>query len=269
MKVIVRLFTAALFFCAGCTAPRSPEKPAGRHFKILTYNVNWGVPGANDTIQAIRQADADIVCLQETNHHWERLLQHELADQYPHQVYRESVGRMGGGLAFLSKKKGETIAYVRSVTGWFDGWAMRFPTQVGHVQVLNVHLQPQVEDDGQFTLHSLHRSDAIHIKEIQRFHAPLESGERAAPVIVAGDFNEGESGGGVRLLESKGFTNALPEFDRCTPTWAWDFGLVTWRLRLDHVMYERLYCFEAKVIKGGVSDHQPVLAVFGKALQKR
>lgn len=259
-----RLLIVVLLLPVGCVATRSPENSDGPHFKVLTYNVNWGVPGAADTINAIRNADADIVCLQETNGQWERLFRQHLATQYPHQVYRESVGRMGGGLAFLSKRQGKTLAYVPSNTGWFDGWIMTLPTDVGDVQVLNVHLQPQVDDDGKFSLSGLLSSDARHEKEIQRFHAAIDSGANALPLMVVGDFNEGESGAALKFLQCEGFTNALPEFDRCTPTWAWNFGLITWRMRLDHVVYDGLHCYEAKVLKVGASDYLPVLAVFGK-----
>lgn len=265
MTATFHLLFVAMFIPTGCAAPRKVEVPTGPHFKVLTFNVNWGVPRSKQTIDAIRKADADIVCLQESNRQWERLMRWHLARQYPFQEYRQSKGRLGGGLAFLSKRKGVLRAYARSKTGWFDGWVMEFPTTVGPVQVLNVHLQPQVDENDQYSLDGFLSANRRHEKEIKRFHFQFDSDKNAPPLIVAGDFNEGESGGAVTYLAKQGFTNALPEFDCRTRTWAWDFGLITWRMRLDHLMYQRLHCFEAKVIKAGGSDHLPVLAVFGRS----
>jgi endonuclease/exonuclease/phosphatase family metal-dependent hydrolase len=59
--------------------------------------------------------------------------------------------------------------------------------------------------------------------------------------------------------------NALPEFDRRTPTWHWRASVVSLSRRMDHVVYApELYCCSARVIRAGASDHFPVEAVFAK-----
>jgi len=84
------------------------------------------------------------------------------------------------------------------------------------------------------------------------------------PVVVLGDLNEGEKGAAVGWLEGQGFANALPEFDRPTHSWRWDAGLFDVKRRLDHILYpESLYCYSARVLKRGGSDHYPVIAVVG------
>jgi len=269
LTVFAHWLIAVLVLVSGCSSTRPAEKPTGPHLKVLTYNVNWGVPGADHTLAAIRRADADIVCLQETNRQWARYFRARLGRQYPFQEYRQSVGRAGGGMAFLSKRKGQLRAYVRSKTGWFDAWVMDYPTDIGPVQILNVHLQPQVDDDGRFGLGGLLKSNAKHEKAMGKFYFQFKVGKNAPPMIVVGDFNEGESGGAVKYLAKQGLTNALPEFDGRSPTWWWDFGWITWRMRLDHVMYKGLHCYEARVIKAGGSDHYPVVAVFGKVKEKK
>jgi hypothetical protein len=82
------------------------------------------------------------VCLQETTPEWERFLTRDLGAEYSFAKFRESKGRMGGGLAFLSKVPARDVAYIPSETGWFDGWIVEFATAAGPVQVLNVHLRP-------------------------------------------------------------------------------------------------------------------------------
>jgi endonuclease/exonuclease/phosphatase family metal-dependent hydrolase len=86
------------------------------------------------------------------------------------------------------------------------------------------------------------------------------------PTLVVGDFNDGENSPVVEWLEDKGMMNALPNFDRNSPTWQWRTSLMTLSRRMDHVVYSReLHCCSASVIRGGASDHSPVEAVFVKA----
>jgi endonuclease/exonuclease/phosphatase (EEP) superfamily protein YafD len=245
---------------AGCRSVRMPEEPQGPHFRVLTYNVNWGGAEPDLAIDMIRRTNAEIVCLQETTPAWENHLRRALAREYPHMDFRSSIGRAGGGLGFLSKVKGAEVAYIPSDTGWFDGWIMQFGTAAGPVQVLNVHLRPPVSDRGGWVSGYLTTGDDRE-REMERFYARVRAD---AAVIVAGDFNEGENGGVLDWLGRKGMRNALPEFDRSTATWEWRTSMGTLRRRMDHIMYgPELYCYDARVIKGGASDHFPVIATFG------
>jgi endonuclease/exonuclease/phosphatase (EEP) superfamily protein YafD len=244
----------------GCRSVRMPEEPQGPHFRVLTYNVNWGGAQPDLAIEMIRRTKPDIVCLQETTPAWEDHLRRALAREYPHMDFRSSVGRAGGGLGFLSKARGTEVAYVPSETGWFDGWIMEFGTADGPVQVMNVHLRPPVSDRGGWVSGYLTTGDDRE-REMQRFYARVRPD---AALIVAGDFNEGEKGGVLDWLRRKGMRNALPEFDRSTPTWEWQTSVGALRRRMDHIVYgPELYCYIARVIRGGASDHFPVIATFG------
>ena len=243
----------------GCSSTRIPESPAGSHFCVLTYNVNWGAPGAHLTADILKQSEVEIICLQETTPQWERFLKDKLSVDYPYAQFRNSAGRMGGGLAFLSKKPGTEIAYIPSETGWFDGWIMLFETAAGPVQVLNVHLRPPVSERGSWVTGYFTTRDE-RLREIEHFYSKCRPD---VPMLVMGDFNEGEDQSVVRFLRSKGMINALPEFDSKTPTWQWRYRGVTLSRRMDHIIYSReLYCSSARVIRGGASDHFPVEAIF-------
>lgn len=250
-----------LGLCGGCHSARMAEEaPRGPHFQMLTYNINWGQPRPDLAAEIIRGARADIVCLQETTPQWEKYLRAELGREYPHMVFRNSAGRAGGGLGFLSKARPTEVAYVPSESGWFDGWIMQFQTAVGAVQMLNVHLRPPVSDRGSWISGYWTTRDDRQ-REIERFFARARPN---LPLIVAGDFNEGEGGSALNWLRNRGMRNALAEFDRSTPTWEWQTSLVTLRRRMDHVMYSpELSCYDARVIKAGASDHFPVIAAFG------
>jgi endonuclease/exonuclease/phosphatase family metal-dependent hydrolase len=258
----VCLLACVLFF-TGCAARRTATLPTGPSFRVLTYNINWGAPRPDLAAEIIRRSQADIVCLQETTPEWERVLRPMLAGDYPHQTYRSSQGRMGGGLAFLSKAPATEVAYVPSDTGWFDGWIASFQTAVGPVQVLNVHLRPPISDGGSWASGYFTTGDD-RVREIERFYAQRRPG---LPTLVAGDFNEGERGNAIAWLERRGLVNALPQFDRNTPTWEWHMSVLTLRRRLDHIVYSpELQCHSAGVVRAGASDHFPVQAVFTSAL---
>jgi endonuclease/exonuclease/phosphatase (EEP) superfamily protein YafD len=258
--MINNLLTVATLslLCAGCASTRAPETPPGRHLKLLTFNVNWGAPRPDLAIQAIRQSKADVVCLQETTPEWEQLLRRELSSEYPFMEFRQSKNRAGGGLAFLARKAGHEVAYVPSDTGWFDGWIKAFNTDAGTVQVLNVHLRPPVSDRGSFASGYFGTGDD-RLREMERFVAHVRTD---LPLIVAGDFNDHERSPVVRWLEDRKMRNALPEFDRSTPTWQWRYRFVTFRRRMDHILYPpEVHCYSARVLPLGASDHFPVEAV--------
>src|SRR4051812_37475369 len=128
-RAIALLLSTALFL-TGCHSTRRAEIAPTPHFSIITYNVNWGGSGADEAAQILRQSGAEIVCLQETSPQWEQFLRVELSHEYPFAEFRNSKGRMGGGLAFLSKIPGREVAYVPSDTGWFDGWIVEFQTSL-------------------------------------------------------------------------------------------------------------------------------------------
>ena len=99
--------------------------------------------------------------------------------------------------------------------------------------------------------------------ELSAFLAALQP---ELPTLVAGDFNEGTSGDAVSALHGRGFRSVLPEFVPEAKTWGWDVGSVHLSAQLDHIAASReLEPLSAKVVKGGRSDHQPVVATFVSA----
>jgi endonuclease/exonuclease/phosphatase (EEP) superfamily protein YafD len=257
------LLILLIFGGAACHhPPRRPEAPPQKHFSLLTYNINWGGPGGATTAEIIKTSGAEIVCLQETTPEWERFLRSELRTGYPFAEFRNSKGRMGGGLAFLSKVPAREVAYIPSNTGWFDGWIMQFETAIGPVQVLNVHLRPPISDKGSW-VSGYFTTSKDRLKELARFYSQRVNG---MPLIVAGDFNDSARSEPIRWLESKGLINALPQFDRSTPTWHWRYHGITLSRRMDQIIYSpQFHCSAARVVQAGESDHFPIETVLGKS----
>lgn len=255
---------SALVVLFGCAPLRRPEAPTGPHFKVMTWNVNWAGPGAELVPRAILEEDPHIVCLQETTPAWERFLGPRLAARYPHVLFHHSRG--AGGLAFFSKFQLEEKSLDSSPVGWFPAWTVVAHTNLGPVQIQNLHLHPAVNKRGSFTCYAYFcGSPRARLEEVKAFRKALNP---ALPALIVGDLNENSSSA-VGHLKETGFVDALPEFDRSADTWKWTSYGITVSSRLDHVLYRPdLYCTEARVLEAGASDHYPVIAVFQKPVMK-
>lgn len=95
------LIVALLCGCAH-EPTRQPRAPGAQPaLRLMTYNVNFGIPGDEPTLAAIERGDADVVFLQEINAAWERELRARFAGTYPHLAFYPRGG--AGGLAILSR----------------------------------------------------------------------------------------------------------------------------------------------------------------------
>lgn len=248
---------------AGCDlrATRKIAPPAGPHFSVMTYNVNFGMPGAAEAARAIRETDADIVCLQEITPAWQRYLTAKLSDRYPHSRYKHRAA--AGGMAFLSKLPFRDAAYIEPQAGWFPSWIIEAETPLGPVQICNVHLRPPLSDRGSISPTAYINTPETHAREIAEAYVEMDS---KRPRLVVGDFNENDSGGGIAWLSRRGFKDALSEFDTSVKTWWWKVGPFTLRDRLDHILHSGdLHSASAWVVAKGKSDHRPVVAIIERA----
>ena len=246
---------------SGCSRRSAEEpKPGSAAVRIMTYNINYGLEGDENTLEAIRSGGADIVLLQETTDGWEEALRKEFKQDYPHMKFRHCCG--AGGLAILSRYELEEKDYIPSPSGWFPAWRMIVDSPLGRLQLLNVHLHPPISEKGGIVSGYL-MTPKVRLQEIESFYGYLDT---QMPTIVAGDFNESGKGRAVSLLEEKGFATALPEFQAGKATWRWHTRVGKISMQLDHIMYsEHLTPLSARVIEEGRSDHLPVMAVFERS----
>lgn len=251
---------AALALALACQPKRPALEPHAErpHVKVMTYNVNYGLAGDEDTLAAFSDGWADLVVLQETTEAWERAVRAALSDEYPHMAFRHCCG--AGGLAILSKRPLEERAYLPATGGgWFPAWHLVADTPIGPVQVLGVHLRPNLSEGGSVVSGVL-TTPPIREREIA---AHVESLDPEVPTLVLGDFNEGASGRAIAYLKDRGFTSALTEFDTSQETWRWTTSLGTIDAQLDHIVYSRnLKALEARALPRGNSDHLPVIGIF-------
>ena len=219
--------------------------------------MNYGLEGDAETLAAIARAHADIVLLQETTPAWEQALRTRFAGRYPQMAFRHAGG--AGGLAVLSRWPFEERDYEPSEAGWFPAWRLVADSPLGPLQLLDVHLRPPVSEGGS-VVGGYFSTPPVRRAEMEQFVRLLEPD---LPTLVAGDFNEGRSGGAVEVLVERGFRDTLPAFDVPPGTWRWSTSLGTVSAELDHIVHgPGLVPVDARPLPLGRSDHLPVYAVF-------
>ena len=259
MKKNLIVVSLIAVFAAGCGSLPEPNLvPAEPSLRVVTYNINWGGPNPGQVAAFLLEADADVVCLQETHRQWEAFLKRHLAVAYPHSVFHSSGG--AGGIAFMSKRPLSNVRVLSADAGWFPGLIADVPTDIGPVQVLNVHLRPPLSETGSATVSAYYQTPQVHRKELAGF---LQAADPNAPLIIAGDFNENERRAALKGLLESGFCDALSLFDTRSKTWRWRvFPGLTLKNRYDHILFSRHFrCTGARVVDVRASDHRPVLAV--------
>lgn len=240
---------------ACATTPAAPVEAHERSFRVMTWNVNFGLPPDEAAIAMLRDADVDIVLLQETTPAWHKALKRQLKRPFKYQ--RHHTHQRAGGLSVLSRFPIHSDELIANPVSWFPAQRTVIKTPTGPVQTLNVHLRPPFSDDGNVVT-GYFTTKSIRGDEVDAFTAFLEPD---LPAIVAGDFNEAD-GQAVARLESSGFDGALQRFDGEASTWRWPLpvvGEITGTL--DHVFVDaRLQTVDAWVLHAGDSDHFPVVA---------
>ncbi len=247
---------------AGCPErpmePRSPT-PGVFHFTVESYNVEqheWGNPV---TVAAIGEADADIVCLQETTPHWREVIEKTYAAQYPYRLFHTRAESDAGGLAFLSRFPLHDLGVERAPMDWHPAWRVEVETPAGLLQILNVHLRGPLNGRGN-ALRAWLAADADHLNEMKVFAMNIKAG---VPTLVLGDFNEEDDGPSVQYLKGNGFTNVLSLFHPGQPTWRHRSLGGQFQKTLDHILFDDgLLPLDAWIRRRGASDHMPVLGAF-------
>src|SRR3954468_3431849 len=123
---------ASAIGCASPTRTVTAAPPGVSSVSLMTYNVNYGIAGDQDTLRAIEQPDVDVVLLQEVNAPWEQSLRENLAAKYPHQAYHGDDG-YAGGFAVLSKWPIESVEQLKKVD-WFPATRAIIDTPIGRIQ---------------------------------------------------------------------------------------------------------------------------------------
>ncbi|MFY9255300.1 MAG: endonuclease/exonuclease/phosphatase family protein [Fuerstiella sp.] len=250
--------SAVLLFLVGVSDAAEP-------FRIATFNVNYGNLNGREVLDAIAEADADILCLQETTVKAESFLRQQLATTYPE---FHSAGHQGKYFAerfvFASRIKPKSLRFVPPSNGLFGFYIAEFEVNAKPLRVVNAHLTP-VSTEGATTLAGvlagIARSEDTRASEAK---AIVEHISDNSATIVLGDFNSLSTFQAPQALAAAGlvdsFASVHSDADR-HPTWHWPTRPLPVRLRIDYIFHSRhLKTKKSAIVKRGNSDHFPVVS---------
>ena len=256
MRMLV--LTCVLGACHGEPKPvAAPEHPG--MLRVMSYNVNFGLAGDRAGVTAVADAAADVVFLQETNSAWEAALTRGLKQRYPHRRFTPPADWPAGGMGVMSKFPIVTLEELPPAGGPFFAWRVVLDTNVGRIQVLNVHLRPPMSDGGSWVVGYFSTRDT----RLHEIEAHVKSLAPSLPTLVVGDFNEEADGLAVQALAKRGFVDAISTQHGNTPTWHWPLQGITLQFQLDHLLHDaRLVATTSTIVSAGRSDHFPIWADF-------
>ncbi len=242
-----------------------PTKPR-HHLRVVSYNINWreGSWKKNNrqsTVKAIKTVHADVLLLQETTAAWEKLLNRKLRRRF--RYYRYTHIPNGGGLAIFSRYPILSSQLIPAKDGWYPAEQYLIKTPLGKIEFFNIHLIPTIDSPhptSGLRKYKFYQSLALREQEIRYFYTKMS---RRHPTIIAGDFNEGDTGESVKFLRKSGFVDAtLQTKDH---TWHWPMLLWTLASKYDRIFYSpELKAKKVQVLQEGSSDHYPLVVDFTK-----
>lgn len=254
----------------GCESdPRAFNPPTTQpapQLRVMTYNVNFSA-APDKSAELIRKTTPDVVFLQENTSPWEEFVNSRMNDLYPHAKFHHD--QYAGGMAILSRWPINDLFYETPPDGWFNGWGATIQTPQGEVNFLGVHLRPGASGQGGLSYLNYFRLPKVHWLEIDWLYRRMQEKGPSVPTIILGDFNESDDQSALWYLHEKGFTNALPLFDKHSKTWHGRHFGVALSNRCDHILFGGDFkCLDSAVLSGGDSDHQPVVAVLEMNIQR-
>lgn len=270
---LVALTMLALVLYGGLFVPRPSPAPArDATLTVMTYNVlDLGVPARN-VVATIRQANADIVAIQELNPATAQLIARELAGEYPHQLLNPKTHTRGMGLISRvpMRATGESLA-----GAWVGAPQIANATWRNRtIALINAHPAPTNFAPRDYFFAAERVAASIRARERDIQVIANAAANRAAPTIVLGDFNTPEQSVGYDILSRDlvdawrargwglGHTFPAPNERGESRLAIVGIGIPTWLVRIDYVFHSRDWETVSAQIGpwDGVSDHRPVVA---------
>ena len=263
--------------------------------KVMTYNVlsfNYNDPTVTDqackSMKLILEAAPDVVMLQEggaAGINWIDIpslqpFRSQIMARYPYTYSSPEGLNIMSRYPFVTKALGEP-QYLRSALGYnrenyahlaraYDlqlpsGKQLRlidFRLQSYHLSFgknMNIRISPDVKPS---PLERMKRSFSLRGKNAEAIRQAIDGS--TGNLIVCGDMNDVTTSHVYRVIKGNDMTDAWAEVGN---GYAFTFNRHHLPFRIDHILYRgNLQVIEAQRIKGGSSDHYPLMATFDISL---
>lgn len=222
---------------------------------FLAYNVDFESTADEKSIALIQQSNADVVCLEEVTARFQRRFESRLGKIYPHRAFFPAQGTWG--LAIASRLPLSQVVRFKQEPHRMPALAAR----VAGLEVACLHLFPPGarRDKSKGFLATMQANAKLRAEQARGI--AQRYAEATVPVILAGDLNEGPDDEASAVLRSAGFRDGCDAAgSACGATWPGDSSAWPAIARIDHILARGAAVGDAKVIKGGGSDHFAVAA---------
>jgi len=255
----------AVLVCCCLAKAQGAAVEAPREFTVATYNVLYRNPNLPKLVATLKEAQADLVALQETNAESEKVLRRELASAYPYMRFRG--GRGSDGFGYLSKTPLRNLEFLEPLPGGRGAWIAEVMLGGTNVQVASIHLatpNPRQMSSLAAIMAMFQKVEATHAQEIARIHKKLS---RPMPIIVLGDFNSFSFFHAPKFLAESGLVDSFASVTERADqhgTWPFRSGENKWTFRIDFIFHSReLRTLQSRIIPSEASDHYPVVSRLG------
>lgn len=223
--------------------------------RVASYNTYVAAPDASHVLQLVREAEPDVLLVQEVFPERERQLEASLADALPEHHVVQSPG-VGGVGVYSRYPIVEVIPIGDATTRSRSTAVVVLDVDGQHVQVVPVHLISPCPTCGANVVQRIELEGAVRRAEIDAVLAALQPD---LPAIVGGDFNSTDRSLPYRELADAGFTD--PQRDAGSgPGFTWpNSSRVGAAIRIDWILVRGLTSVGAYVAPGTASDHRPVV----------
>jgi len=235
--------------------PTPGVSAGGPSLKVMTYNISGETTDSATLVREIREADADVVCLQELNRSNAEAFESELAAEYPYQVLRADRARFGG-MGVLSRYPIDQFQARIVPLDWIG-----YPQLIDldwngrHINLINAHAIHAVAKPGL----QLDKLNQLRMRDAKWVTETLQN--RGGPAIMCADFNSTPRSSAYAELTSE-LQDSWREAG-LGPGYSWAiYPLPMTLFRIDYVLHSR----ELRAIEAGVrpwheiSDHRAVTA---------
>ena len=235
---------------------------APRSLRFATYNINWGNKYGDQVLEAIAEAKADVLFLQETTLQSEAFLQPRLSGWYPHFYVAGHEGQYAAErYAFASRIPLQDVRFTPPKNGLFGWFSAQCDLAGMQITLINVHLTPLTvlpdsEAGSGGIMSALNATEAKHVAEIEAICAKLDAKQ---PTIVAGDFNSLSTFAAPSRLRALGFIDSFASVHddaEAHPTWFWPTRPLPLRARIDYIFHTaHVRTTTSEVVIRNGSDH--------------
>ena len=223
-----------------------PSSPTGPTTRAMLMNINAGNGNTEQVLETIRNADPDILLLEEVTPKWELELA-VLNTNYPYRIVEAQNGCFG--IMLLSKYPLAHNQIIKIGTADIPSIITDIHLPQGEVSFIGTHPLPPMG-----AAYSNHRNS-------QLSELPKQVKAQKFPVLLIGDLNTSPwSFYFRRLADESGLNNSMKGFG-FQPSWPSNNRFL--RIPLDHILHAPEIVIHNRMVGGDVgSDHFPVIIDF-------